>query len=129
MSKSKQIHWVLEDHICSRCSGRILRAVSGVGATGGGNPLYRCADCGAGATGMGPSVLCWCGFNFKRNDIDTNPYCCRKLTDAKDDPVLRQCFLACGFDPERPKSEIGVYMPEHYKDRFNLHYQQETKTE
>ncbi len=73
MSK-KEIHWVLESHLCRACGGRVLRAVANVGPTGGGNPLFRCADCGRGGAAMGADALCWCGFHFK-GSAET-PYRC-----------------------------------------------------
>ena len=45
MSEPKQT-WAIEDHLCRSCGGRILRCVKGNGMTPGGNPLYKCADCG-----------------------------------------------------------------------------------
>ncbi len=52
--------WAIEDHICRKCGGRILRRVTGGGATPGGNPVFRCASCGTQKSGMGPGVLCCC---------------------------------------------------------------------
>lgn len=105
---SKRITWTIEDHICRHCGGRVLKSASGVGATGGGNPVFRCADCGKGGASMGPTVVCWCGFEFRRNSFDTNPYRCERLDMAKDDPVLTEAFLSHGFDPKKPRCEVGI---------------------
>lgn len=106
--------WFLMDHLCRHCGGRVLQCASGGGPTGGGNPIFRCADCGAGSAAMGPDCICWCGFEHRHGN-GTNGYQCRRLADAKDDPALRTAFLSCGFDPDRSKLEIGIYMPDYYR--------------
>lgn len=35
---TREQHWVLADHLCSACGGRILKCVKGMGMTPGGNP-------------------------------------------------------------------------------------------
>jgi hypothetical protein len=92
----QRITWTLEDHLCRECHGRVLRSASGVGATGGGNPLFRCADCGICTAAMGAHAICWCGFEHRRTTTGANPYQCRPLADAKDNPAIRAAFLACG---------------------------------
>jgi len=99
--------WALEDHLCKGCGGRILRCVTGGGPTGGGNPIFKCADCGTSLSGMGPSVLCWCGFSMKHNHGKT-AYQCLPFTILTEHPEWRQAFLACGCDPTR--GEVGIVL-------------------
>ena len=68
----ERITWVIEDHICKNCGGRILRSVTGAGMTPGGNPLYRCADCGA--NGYALDEICWCGLHHRNQTME--PYQC-----------------------------------------------------
>ena len=91
--------WKLEDHLCRKCGGRILRCVNGGGITGGGNPVFRCADCGASTAAMGPQALCWCGFGHRRQT--STAYRCVPYSVLDDRPHLAGAFLACGCDPER----------------------------
>lgn len=63
----------ITDHLCRRCGGRVLQQVGG-GPSGGGNPAFRCADCGARATGMGPECVCWCGYTHM--GYAEQPYMC-----------------------------------------------------
>jgi len=71
--------WRLTDHLCKACGGRILQCATNCGITGGGNPVFRCADCGASASGMGPDVLCWCGFSH-RGQHHMTAYLCKPFS-------------------------------------------------
>lgn len=109
--KQKQT-WVLEDHICRHCSGgRILRCVSGGGPTGGGNPIYTCADCGVTTSAMGPDALCWCGMSFKNQNM--TEYMCMPFSILKEKPYLLNAFLSCGCDPKR--GVVGIMTKDSYK--------------
>lgn len=114
MAKNK-ITWTITDHICQKCSGRILQSASGVGATGGGNPLFRCADCGACTAAMGPSCLCWCGFQMRHATNPVYPYRCVRVDACGADPALKESLMACGFDPHHPKAEVGIIHEAHYR--------------
>ena len=99
-------HWVLEDHICKKCGGRILRCVKGGGPTGGGNPIFKCADCGASGSGMGPEHLCWCGFSHRLQNATA--YRCLPFSILKDKPELLNAFRSCGTEPGR--TEVGLVL-------------------
>lgn len=49
--------WVLAPHICRQCFGRLLVRQK----SGRTDYIFRCACCGAQATGQDASVMCWCG--------------------------------------------------------------------
>lgn len=98
------ITWALEDHLCRSCGGRILRSVSGVGVTPGGDPIFRCASCGKQACGMSPHAICWCGFSHKNNNSE--PYRCLPFSVLDEHPELLRCFRACGCDPKN--GEVGI---------------------
>lgn len=106
MSRNQQT-WALEDHLCKSCGGRILRCVSGGGPTGGGNPIYRCADCGIGGASMGPQAICWCGMAFRRNE--KGAYRCLPFSILEGHPEYLSAFLACGCDPARG-GDVGVVL-------------------
>lgn len=108
MSEPKQT-WAIEDHLCRSCGGRILRCVKGNGMTPGGNPLYKCADCGKITSAMSPSCLCWCGQSF-RNNTHLSEYMCVAFSEIEKHPELKQAFLSCGWDPKR--GEVGVIIKE-----------------
>jgi len=98
--------WVIEDHLCVKCGGRILRCVTGNGITPGGNSVYRCADCGATSTKMGGRDLCWCDKRHKNQSIAA--YRCLSFSVIKDRPEMKDAFLRCGCDPER--GEVGIVL-------------------
>lgn len=100
-------HWAIEDHLCRGCGGRILRCIKGNGMTPGGNPVYKCADCGDSKSGTSPAVLCWCGHAFRHNQHHT-AYRCLPFSLIDDKPELRAQFLACGCDPKR--GEVGIVL-------------------
>ena len=104
--KTSERKWVLEDHVCQDCGGRILRCVAGGGATGGGNPIYKCADCGKTASSSSPDALCWCGFHHKGQHLST--YRCLPFSILKEHPELEQSFAKCGCLPGR--TEVGVIL-------------------
>lgn len=108
---ARSMTWALEDHLCKACGGRILRSVSGAGPTGGGNPIFKCADCGVSTSDMGPSCLCWCGMRH-RNQTDY-AYMCLPYEILKEYPELLRAFRACGCDPER--GEVGIVTAEDYR--------------
>ncbi len=103
----KRRTWALTDHLCRGCGGRILQCVSGGGITGGGNPIWKCANCGQESAHMGPECLCWCGFHH-RDQQHITAYLCLPFSVLKDRPELREAFLACGCDPAR--GEVGVVL-------------------
>lgn len=108
MKKYKDLRtWVLEDHLCKKCGGRILRCISGGGPTGGGNPIFKCADCGIEMSDMGPGCLCWCGFSH-RGQRELNPYLCQPFYILDTKPELKTAFLNCGCDPD--KGEVGILL-------------------
>lgn len=106
MTRAKEIHWVKADHLCRSCGGRVLRSVANVGMTPGGNPLYMCADCGAGGAHMGPDHVCWCGFATKGNNAGS--YMCLPFSRLKEEPWLEAAFRECGCDPTR--MEVGIML-------------------
>lgn len=96
------IRYILADHICRHCSGgRILMGVANVSPTSGGNPYFRCSDCGKGSAAMDASPLCWCGFSYRGST--EHPYRC---ASKKDHPEWEHEFQmsGCWTTP----SEIGV---------------------
>ena len=113
-----KMRWVLEDHLCKGCGGRILRCVSGGGPTPGGNPIYRCADCSAATSSMGPQDLCWCGYHSRRNHHLAG-YVCVPYKILETYPKLKQAFASCGSDPSRG-GDIGIMLVEQYKNKGNL---------
>jgi len=111
----KQRKWVLEDHLCRKCGGRILRCVEGNGMTPGGNPVYKCADCGAAKASMTPDDLCWCGLIHKNQHYPA--YMCLPFSKIKEFPKLEHQFFKCGCDPNR--GEVGIVLVKDAKDIIN----------
>lgn len=103
--------WAIEDHLCRKCGGRILRCVTGNRVTGGGNPVFRCADCGAAQAAMGPQCLCWCGFSHRRQEL--NPYMCVPYSVLDEMPQLIRAFRDCGCDPEAG-GDVGIMLVSDY---------------
>lgn len=103
--------WVLEDHVCRSCGGRILRSASGAGPTPGGNPVFMCSDCEKATSAMGPDALCWCGFSHRRMHPAT-AYKCLHTSLVNDYPRLAEAFRSCGCDPAR--GGVGVVLEEDY---------------
>lgn len=101
--------WIIEDHLCRHCGGRILRCVTGNGITAGGNPIYKCADCGKSRASMGPLDLCWCGFSHRQNHGST-AYVCVAFSILKERPWLKHEFAMCGCDSTR--GEVGIMLRE-----------------
>lgn len=95
--------WAVTDHLCGACGGRILRCVFGNGATGGGNPIYMCADCERATAAMGPDVLCWCGKTY-RNGSNMG-YRCIRVDDPRFDTFQ---WARYGVDPRHHR--IGVVL-------------------
>jgi hypothetical protein len=115
MSKRVEQHWVLEDHLCRSCGGRILRCVKGNGLTPGGNPIFKCADCGRATAAMGPDALCWCGFAHRNQT--PYAYMCMPFSILEAQPYLKDAFAACGCSPDR--GEVGILLASDY-DRLRV---------
>lgn len=62
MSKAV-VHWEITPHVCMACFGRVLQRA--LPASGGGERMFRCADCGVEGSGATPAVICTCGFRVK----------------------------------------------------------------
>lgn len=102
--------WIPVDHLCRHCGGRILKSLSGQGATPGGNPVFRCSCCGRGRADMGPDGLCWCGFTHRGQPQTQAAYTCLPYSILQDVPSLLDLFRSCGCDPETGTSEVGIVL-------------------
>ena len=98
--RKKPEHWQPTDHACRECGGRVVRVLDH-GPTGGGNPLWRCADCNRASAAMGPECICWCGFRCRGQA--EGDFLCVHTDRAKDDPVIRLALMRCGFLPDDPR--------------------------
>jgi hypothetical protein len=106
--------WALTDHLCRGCGGRILRCVTGNGMTPGGNPVYKCANCGKAGAAMSTDHLCWCGFSHKLNH-NVSAYVCVPYSELEAAPQLLKGFLACGCDPKNG-GEVGIMLVSTYDE-------------
>ncbi len=97
MTGKKQPTYSLTDHACRICSGRILMQETLTGVTPGGNPVFRCADCGKESCGMTPEGICWCGFT-QRRQAQSGDWLCMRTDKAVDQPWVRDAFAHCGVD-------------------------------
>ena len=104
---SDQRTWAIENHLCRGCGRRILRCVTGNGITAGGNPIFKCADCGKATAAMSADALCWCGFSHRGNSHAT-AYRCLPFSILEKQPELLSAFRACGCDPTR--GEVGIVL-------------------
>jgi len=59
---------------------------------------------------MLPNELCWCGFAHKGQE--EGMYQCISFDVIKKDPSFLGLFQACGCDPERKTSEVGIVLLE-----------------
>lgn len=113
-----RIHWVLVDHMCRSCGGRVLLSVANKGMTPGGNAIYRCSDCRKQSTSMaGHADICWCGQEMKHNNHLRRHYMCLPFSVLEEKPWLKHGFMSFGCDPERG-GEVGVMTRSEY-DRLN----------
>lgn len=80
--------------------------------TPGGNPVYKCADCGIFTSSLGPDSLCWCGYSHKHNHSST-AYRCISYSILGKHPKLLDAFKACGCDPKRG-GEVGIMLEKDY---------------
>lgn len=102
----KEQTWRLTDHVCMGCGGRVLKCATGGGMSPGGNPLWRCADCGKSGSDMSAACVCWCGFAH-RGQHDT-AYRCLAFREAEGKPALLEALAACGCQPGR--GEVGIVL-------------------
>ena len=119
--KDKSKNWQLTDHICRECQGRIL--VASGGATGGGGPLWMCADCERAGAAMSPDHLCGCGMYFKNSE--PGKWMCLRFPDFRSDQAwLVDVFAHCGYDvlSVNRRGVIGIVNIAYYgeKERKNL---------
>lgn len=113
--------FTLTDHICKKCSGRILQQTNH-GPTGGGNPIFRCADCGISECNIAPSEICWCSFMVSktRDRNSQQAFMCMPIRAIERNPNLEKCFRECGIDPD-PKKEgdrVGIVTTECVRNAY-----------
>lgn len=110
MARQDTKRWVFTDHACRHCGGRVMQCVAGGGPTGGGNPVWQCADCEVGSAAMGPECICWCGFEQRANNAGPGYYACVRMDRAKSEPAVKRALERCGCFPDRPgsRSVIGI---------------------
>jgi hypothetical protein len=65
--KNKTKRYILVDHICKYCRGRIAMQTSTGGASGGGNATYICTLCEVEVAWTGPQALCLCGLTLSES--------------------------------------------------------------
>ena len=102
--------WIIEDHLCSNCGGRILRCVN-PGMTPGGNTLYRCADCGQSGYSLGGPKICWCGHKHRMQS--SRGFRCLPFSIIEKYPAFADAFRKCGCEPT--KGEVGIVRADDYK--------------
>lgn len=112
--RDTRIHWVMVEHMCRSCGGRVLGSVAHAGMTPGGNPIARCADCGKSSTSMaGWQDICWCGHEMKFNNHLQRNYMCLPFSILAEKPWLKQGFLSMGCDPDRG-GDVGIITRSEY---------------
>lgn len=60
LKKKGVILWVIQDHICRKCFGRIVSAQEGT------QTLFKCSNCGYEVTADDVAAICCCGIKYKR---------------------------------------------------------------
>lgn len=78
--------------------------------TPGGNPVFKCADCGKANASMGPETLCWCGYSHRGQNATA--YICQPFTVLKERPQMLEAFRSCGCEPGR--TEVGIMLERDY---------------
>jgi hypothetical protein len=101
----KQPTYMLTDHACRNCGGRILLGSRrGAGGAMVGE-CYICADCEQ--THFGDvSGLCWCGFGQRHQQL--GEYLCMRLDRAIAEPWLRDAMRHSGVDPDSKKIKVAM---------------------
>jgi hypothetical protein len=101
----KQPTYMLTDHACRNCGGRILLGPRGGagGAMVGEN--YICADCEQTHFGN-VSGLCWCGFGQRHQQ--PGAYLCMRLDRAIAEPWLGDAMGHSGVDPDSKKIKVAM---------------------
>ncbi len=107
--------FVLTDHICRECQGGRVLKRTGSYVTGGGNPIFTCADCEATTSGMGPDGICWCGMKM-RNQHDSPAYRCLPFSAVEKNPHLLRELQKCGCDPAASKARVGIVTVDGYRN-------------
>lgn len=102
----KQKTYIKVDHACRECGGRILQQTN-PGATGGGNPVFECADCDRACCGMDSSAICWCGFS-QRGQYQTGDWFCISLEEQIKKPWVSDALAHCGVDPQSRKVKVAM---------------------
>lgn len=113
-------------HVCRKCGGRVGRAVSGQGPSPGGNPLWRCFNCGEAQTGIEPHCICWCGLKFRGEVV--SKYECVPTSLIQMDPRLRDLLSQCGVT-EKSGQEVGVVLRDSFRALFTKILEEEAERE
>jgi DNA-directed RNA polymerase subunit RPC12/RpoP len=61
MNLSGKLTWVMTDHVCRVCFGRVMVRQK----SGRLEFVFRCASCGAQAGGESPAAVCACGLTLE----------------------------------------------------------------
>lgn len=60
LKKKGVILWVIQDHICRKCFGRVLGALEGT------QTRFKCSNCGYEVIADDVAAMCCCGIKYKR---------------------------------------------------------------
>lgn len=99
--------YTLLDHLCRACGGRVLQVATGGGATGGGNPIFMCADCEASSSAMSPDCICWCGYAHRGQPHRVTAFRCVAFSATADWPELREQMALCG-SVDDTRAKVGI---------------------
>jgi hypothetical protein len=101
----KQHAYMLTDHACRNCGGRILLGPGGGAGAAMVGERFICADCEE--THFGDvSGLCWCGFGQRHQQ--PGEYLCMRLDRAIAEHWLRDAMGHSGVDPDSKKIKVAM---------------------
>lgn len=119
-AQDTRVHWVIMDHLCRFCGGRVLVSIANKGMTPGGNAIHRCADCGSQSTSTAGYIdVCWCGQEMKRNNHMPGKYMCVPFSVLGEKPWLKTAFLSFGCDPARG-GDVGIMTRDEYERQHEI---------
>lgn len=106
--------YLLVDHICKSCGGRVAMQVSPSVVTGGGNPMFACTGCEQEASGSDPRAICWCGDAYNYGE-SKRVYTCYRIPDKQTaTPEEIRALGETGFPVSKRLRQIGIVTWEAY---------------
>jgi hypothetical protein len=112
----KQTKYILINHACNKCGGRILAPSNGTGISG--YTSYICSCCEISGSGLLNPPFCYCNQELRGAEVST--YRCVHKDELSKAPWLLEACAHSGYliDSDQKVGLVSLEAENHFKERW-----------